>query len=222
MIIKYILVYYIMIKFLTNLNIAIENINPFGNNNIIFLDIDNTLLEPQNIYIYYERNGINQTFTPEEYAKLDVRVEDKKYYDYSDFRNPKIVKKSIKTARPIRKTLSVVNRFVNSNFQLGILTARGQENLIAKILPKWLNQNLKTKFKRIKRENIHAINDLGKKYKGTTDPERKLNVLKEHIKSGKYDNIFFIDDNKYTIDLINKYNKRTRKNKRIHTILVDW
>lgn len=212
-----------MIKFLNNLNITLENINLFGNNNIIFLDIDNTLLEPQNIYIYYKRNDINQTFTPEEYAKLDVKIEDKKYYDYSDFRNPKIIKKSIETSRPIRKTLSVVDRFVNWNFELGILTARGQEKVIAKILPKWLRKHLKNKFKRIKRENIHAISDnIIKKYKGNTDPEKKLNVLKEHIKSNKYDNIFFIDDNKYTIDLINKYNKRTRKHKRIHTILVDW
>lgn len=211
-----------MIKFLKSLNICLENINPFGSNNIIFLDIDNTLLVPQNLYIYYSRNGINQTFTPEEYAKLDIRVEDKKYYDYSDFRNPKIIKNSIETSKPIKKTLNIVDRFVLSKFDLGILTARGQENLISKIMPKWLKQNLKYNFKKIKRENIHGVNDFNIKYKGINDPEKKLNVLKEHIKSGKYDNIFFIDDNKYTIDLIRQYNKRTRKNKRIHAILVEW
>jgi len=53
-----------------------------------------------------------------------------------------------------------------------------------------------------------------------TDPEKKLLVLKKHAESEKYDNIVFMDDNIFTIDLIRKYNKSVKKKFRIQLILA--
>jgi hypothetical protein len=209
-----------MINILKIIQINILNKMNIGKN-IIFLDIDNTLLVPQNIYIYYKRGEIKKTYTPEEYAALNVKTEDKKWYDYSDFRDAKIIRNSIETSMPLEKNLEIVDEFIKNNYELGILTARGQENLIAHIMPKWLKRNVNNKFKKIKRENIHAINDITGKYMGVTDGEKKLSVLIEHVESKKYDNIVFIDDNKYTIDLINEYNKTVKRSKRIQTIFVE-
>ena len=187
---------------------------------ILFLDIDDTLLKAQNIFIYYSKDGVNKTYTPEEYATLNVQYDDKKYYDYSDFSNPEIIRNSILTAKPLTANLLDVDNFILEGFELGILTARGQEDVIAKIMPSWLNNNLKNKFPKIRRENIYGTGDKIKKYPGITDGERKLNVLKTYIESGKYKNIVFIDDNLFTIELIRKYNKSVQKDKQIQLIVA--
>ncbi len=189
--------------------------NPNDKNNILFLDIDNTLLIPQNIYIYYEKDDIKIKYNPEEYAKLNVTKENKKYYDYSDFRDTIAIRNSINTSFPLKHNLELIDEFIKNGWHLGILTARGQERLISRITPRWLKQNLKTKHSEIKRENIHAVNDEYKIYDGYTDPEKKLLVLKSHIESEKYGKIGFIDDNLFTINLIKKYNKSLPKDKKI-------
>ena len=191
------------------------------NNSIFLLDIDNTLLEPQNLHIYYEKEEIKYKYSPEEYALIDITAEEKRYYNYSDFQDPRKIKYSIETSKPLYKTLNLIENYLEKNKNLGILTARGQETLISNIIPKWLRKKIKNKFK-MKREDIHAINDEYKKYKGLTDPEKKLNVLKKYIKNKKYEKVLFIDDNKYTIDLIKKYNKTVKKKERIITIYVTW
>ena len=201
-----------MINILKHLHLSITSFQ----NNIIFLDIDNTLLIPQNIFIYSN----NISYTPEEYAKLNIKQEDKINYDYSDFRDHDIIKNSILTSIPLEDNLKDIDNFVAEGFELGILTARGQENLIARIIPKWLKRKVKNKFPRIKRDNIHGISDQYIKYEGKTDGEKKLNVLIKHVESGKYDNVFLIDDNIYTIETIRKYNKKVRKNKRIQLIIA--
>ena len=173
--------------------------------NILFLDIDNTLLVPQNIFIYYNNGNISEKYTPEEYTHLHIKYEDKQYYDYSDFQDPDIIKNSIISSTPIMKTLELIKIFLDANFCLGIITARGQENVIAETIIKWLKINIK-KYFILKRENIHGINDHLKKYKGINDQEKKLNVLKTYI--NKYDNIFFMDDNLKTINLIKKFNTK--------------
>ena len=187
---------------------------------ILFLDIDDTLLKAQNIFIYYSKDGINKSYTPEEYAGLNVQYTDKKYYDYSDFSNPEIIRNSILTAKPLTENLLDIDEFVSRGFDLGILTARGQEDVIAEIMPNWLNNNLKNKFPKICRENIYGTGDLIKKYPGITDGERKLNVLKQYIESGKYETIYFMDDNVFTIELIRKYNKSVQKDKQIQLIVA--
>lgn len=205
-----------MINILKYLHINLSD----NQNNILFLDIDDTLLKAQNIFIYSNINGLNQTYTPEEYAKINVKIEDKKYYDYSDFRDPSIIKNSILTSIPIKENLRDIDNFVEEGFHLGILTARGQEDVIARIMPKWLNRNLKNKFPRICRDHIHATSDERKNYLGSSDATRKLLVLKEYVESGKFTNIIFLDDNLFTIKLIRKYNKTIPKNKRIQLLVA--
>ena len=52
---------------------------------ILFLDIDNTLLHPRNIYIYFN-DGVNKAmYTPEEYNEINPTREQKKNFDFSDF-----------------------------------------------------------------------------------------------------------------------------------------
>lgn len=181
-------------------------------NNILFLDIDDTLLIPQNIYIYYQKDDKNIKYTPHEYSLINVSKEDKKYYNYVDFRDHYKIKKSIETSIPIEKTLEIVNFFVSKDYELGILTARGQEDLIGEIIPIWLKKYLNYDFI-LKRENIYAVNDKNIKYEGITDSQKKLNVLNKYK---KYDNIYYIDDNIHTINLIKKNNKK------VETIFVDW
>lgn len=190
--------------------------------NIFFLDIDNTLLHPKNIFIYYNKDNIHKAYTPEEYKKLNVKLEDKKYFDYTDFRDKEIIKNSIFTSEPINKTLLLINYFIkNKDFELGVLTARGQEDVVAYSIKIWLKLYLNHDFI-LKRKNIFAINDFNKKYPGENDSYKKLNVLKKVNKSNKYHNIFFIDDNKHTIDVIKNYNKNKSYPKKIYTIHVDW
>ena len=184
-------------------------------NNIFLLDIDNTLLIPQNIYIYYEKDDIKIKYNPEEYAKLNVTTENKKYYDYCDFRDVNAIRNSIQTSLPLKHNLEIVDEFIKNGWNLGLLTARGQERLISRITPRWLKQYLKNKHPEIKRENVHAVNDEYKIYDGYTDPEKKLLVLKSYVESGKYGRVAFIDDNLYTINLIKKYNKSLPKDKKI-------
>ena len=208
---------------INSLIFAMKLINSMINgNNLLFLDIDNTLLVPQNIYIYYEKDDLKLKLTPEEYAKLDVTRDQKKYYNYTDFRDVNAVRNSIRTSLPLKHNLEVIDEYVKNNWQLGILTARGQERLISRITPRWISNNLKNKFPKIKREDIHAVNDEYKMYNGYNDPEKKLLVLKKYVESGKYDNIAFIDDNIFTLKLIEKYNKTLKKNKRIILIQAQY
>ena len=86
-----------MFKILKNIGITIMS----NQRNILFLDIDDTLLKAQNIFIYSNKDGLNQTYTPEEYALLNVKQEEKFHYDYSDFRDPEIIRNSILTSIPI-------------------------------------------------------------------------------------------------------------------------
>ena len=70
------------------------------------------------------------------------------------------------------------------------------------------------------RDNIHATSDKSKNYPGNSDGHRKLLVLKQHVESGKYTNVVFLDDNLFTIELIRKYNKTVKKNKRIQVLIA--
>ena len=193
----------------------LKSISQKSQNNILFLDIDNTLLVPQNIFIYYEKDDIRMKYTPEEYAKLDVTKEQKIYYNYSDFRDIHAVRNSIRTSIPLYDNLEVIDEFVKNGWQLGILTARGQERLIARITPRWISDKLKNKHPKIERKNVYAVNDEYKTYNGYNDPEKKLLVLKNCVDSGKYGRVAFIDDNLFTINLIKKYNESLPKDKKI-------
>jgi len=189
--------------------------------NILFLDIDDTLLETTDVKVYFNNGTTRKVYSSKEYAKLIVKEEDKKYFDFSDGHIPERIIKTINTSRPIKRSLDIVNNFLEYGFELGIITARGGETTLKKVMPNWLRKQLKYPFK-MKQSNIYAVNDQTIKYEGNTDQEKKLNVLKYHINKGEYDNIYFMDDNKNTINMVMKFNEELEEDKKISLLHVDW
>jgi phosphoglycolate phosphatase-like HAD superfamily hydrolase len=167
-------------------------------NSILLLDIDDTLLKAQNIYIYRKlpTDKKEVALTPEEYAKEQVPLDKRQYYDYRDFSNPEKTARSIKTGWPIIPNLKIMDDYINKGWKIGILTARRVEDVVFKSIRDWLMYRDKGELKQIGdklvRDLDHAINDEKKKYPGETDFARKANVIKNLAK--KYDRVIFIDD----------------------------
>lgn len=180
---------------------------------ILFLDIDNTLLIPDNVYIYLK--GYRKIrYTPQQYNNLNLTTDQKIHYDFCDFRDEDIVKRSLLTSRVIKRTLSVIHSHLDSGYELGILTARGNESLIKRVMPIWLSKNLNRKFT-MRQRNIHAVNDESVSYIGYTDSEKKYNVLSKALPN--YKEVILIDDN---VSIMNKIDKEN--NPQINGIYVDW
>ena len=158
--------------------IIIYYINIMNYSQIFFLDIDDTLLTANNIFIYFKENLSDNNFiklTPNEYKKYALKYP-KYHFDFCDFDNPLIISESIIQSTPILHNLEIVKEHINTGWDLGILTARGEEDTIRKIIPLWLKKQLKIDFS-LKEENIHAVGDRIKIYSGKNDSDKKLNVL---------------------------------------------
>lgn len=178
--------------------------------NLLLLDIDDTLLKASGIYIHRKLPSDKETvkLTPDEYAK-DPNTKspsNKKYYDYKEFRDPEIVAKSIKLGNPIIPNLQVVDSYVNNGWKIGILTARGLEDIIYDSIKDFLQiRNPKGELedvgRRISKSLVFAVNDEIRSYEGTTDSEKKKNVILELSK--KYDRVWLIDDDDKNIKAVN-------------------
>lgn len=190
-----------------------EAIQPLvaGKKGIIVLDIDDTLLTAQNIYIHkLLPDGKVIKLTPEQYAK-DPDAKKKNdpssgiRFSYEEFRDPEKVKNSIVTGIPIIKNLRIMDSYIRAGYQIAILTARGLEDVVYKALNKFLmfrdaDGELKTVKNMLARNMVNAINDEAKVYKGTTDFEKKAIVIKELSKS--YDYVKFLDDDEKNITAV--------------------
>ena len=190
-------------------------------NKLFLLDIDNTLLVPQNIFIYYHKDGVHKKYSPDEYAKIDVTVDEKKYYDYSDFRNPEIIKKSIETSSPLHDNLNLVRDYILDGWQFGILTARGEQDIIRDVIYNWLEKNLNMKIPFLK-NHVYGVNDKRYNYPGYSDATKKLYVVKKIVESKSFDKLCVIDDNKFTIDIIKNYNEEIDEKYKVKTIYVEY
>ena len=107
---------------------------------IFFLDIDDTLLTANNIFIYFKKNLSKNKIlklTPNEYKKYALKYP-KEHFNFSDFDNPNIINDSILKAKPLLHNLKIVKRHIKDGWDLGILTARGEEETIKRIIPIWL------------------------------------------------------------------------------------
>jgi len=189
--------------------------------NILFLDIDDTLLRAGNVNIFYRKGNVFKKYSSQEYAKLIVNDEDKKYFDFSEMYIPEKIIKTIGESKPIKRSLEIIDEFIKNGFEIGIITARGGEDTIRQIMPKWLNNHLQYSFK-LNQSQIFAVNDEYKKYRGNTDQEKKLNILKYYATEGVYQKVYFMDDNKNTINMIREYNKELKPKEKIKLIHVDW
>lgn len=200
--------------------IILEFAEKANGKNLILLDIDDTLLTANNIYIYRKlpTDKKEVKLTPDQYAKEKVTDETKKYYDYREFRDPKTVEKSITSGTPILPNLKLMDNYINKGWEVGILTARGMEEVIYRALNKWLMFKKDNKLipieKILARNLVHAINDRSKMYKGLTDFEKKANVIKKLSK--RYKKIIFIDDDDKNLNAI----KAMIKNEKIKNVEV--
>ena len=75
---------------------------------ILFLDIDYTLLIPQNVYVYYTEKGIEKTMDCLTFSSLNLKGNEKLKYDLRDFRDPIPVKNSIVTSIPLEVNLKII------------------------------------------------------------------------------------------------------------------
>lgn len=182
-------------------------------NSLLLLDIDDTLVKAQNIYIdKIYPNGKKEKLTPEQYAKENVKEEKAKgiKYDFEEFHNPDIVAKSILTGIPIIPNLQMVDNYIKNGWKIGILTARGLENVVSNTLKEWLKfknekGDLQSIGDKLIRGLVHAINDDNKHYEGENDFDKKKNVIAKLAK--KYDRIVFLDDDKKNIKAVKDWIK---------------
>jgi hypothetical protein len=191
---------------------------PEGKRYILLLDIDDTLVTAQNIFIYRKLPTDKKeiALTPEKYAHEKIDNENKKYYNYRDFKNPEKVAQSIITGKPLWRNLRVMDHHIANGWKIGILTARGMGDVIYKALIKWLKfkpepgkgkdpinylKGYKEAKQLLKKENVHAINTAGANYPGKTDFEKKSNVIKRYAK--QYDMVKLIDDDDKNINSVN-------------------
>jgi hypothetical protein len=170
-------------------------------NRLILLDVDDTLLKPTGVYIYRNLPSDPQevALTPYEYGLEVVTPETKKYYDYRDFIDPVKTQRSIEKAEPIVANLSVMDDYLKLGHQIGILTARANEDIVFEGLKQFLmykdsKGNLVPIGDRLSRENVYAINDSNrvKTLEAETDYEKKAEVVEKLL--NVYDEIVFIDD----------------------------
>ncbi len=178
-------------------------------NSAIILDIDKTLVVPKNIFIYRKLPTDKKeiALTPEQYAKETVSSNTKKFYDYRDFRNADAVARSITTGIPIVSNLKIMDNYVNKGWKIGVLTARGMEDVIHKTMKEWLKYrdkkgNLQGVGDKLVRNIVNAVNDDSKSYTGTTDFEKKANVMRGLAK--KFDRIIYIDDDTANVKAVKK------------------
>ena len=174
-------------------------------NALLLLDIDDTLLKAQNIYIYRKlpTDKKEVALTPDQYAKDPnaSKKENMKYYNYRDFRNADTVANSIKTGIPIIPNLKEMDNYIKQGWKIGILTARGMEDVVFNSMKAWLKiRNKKGELKdignKLIRDLVHAISDdEGKgtnRYPGESIFEKKVNVIRKLSK--KFNRIIFVDD----------------------------
>ena len=177
-------------------------------NKLILLDLDDTLVEAAEIFIYKQLpNGEEIRLTPSEYADEDVENTDATY-DYRDFNNPKTVKRSIKKGQPIVPNLEIMDELLKKGYDIGILTARGMEDVIYSTLREWLmirdkNGELTPIGDKLSRENVFAVND--PKYtelEKYTDYQKKSIMINDLLDD--YDEIIFIDDDNKNLKEMHK------------------
>ena len=180
-----------------------------GKKGVLVLDIDDTLVTAQNIFIHkIMPDGKVIKLTPEQFAKdpdKSTAKEKKIQYSIEEFRDPVKVRNSIVTGIPIIKNLRIMDDHINSGWDIAILTARGLEDVIFKSLSKFLMfRNPEGELKEIKdilvRGMVHAINDEAKIYKGTTDFEKKAIVITQLAE--KYDHVKFVDDDVRNVEAV--------------------
>ena len=182
---------------------------------VIVFDIDDTLLkvDSSKICIYKHTDNGEIAMSTEEFAKdPDAADPDKKYlFDLRDFRDEKKVYNSIVNGTPLIKNLKIMDSYLNAGYDFCFLTARGAEEVVKKALDDFLlhkhpDGSLKKLGNLFKKTISHAVNDEYKNYPGSSDAEKKGNILLDLCK--KYDKVVFVDDDPKNIKIAKDLEQR--------------
>lgn len=189
-------------------------------NGIIVFDIDDTLLrvDPDEMHVWKKDpdTGREIALTTAEFAEdPDASDQSKKHlFSYREFEDPVKVYNSIISGTPLIKNLRIMDDYVEAGYEFCFLTARGCEETVKKALDEFLlyktdtgaMKKLGDKFNKVL---SHAINDQSKNYPGSSDAEKKANVLKELCK--KYDIVVFVDDDNKNVHAARNLNMNNLK-----------
>lgn len=191
----------------------VERIKPLSQNEtgIIVFDIDDTLLKvnPGSIHIYKKNlDGTETALTTDEYA-IDPDANNKHRFDYREFEDPIKVYDSIITGTPLMKNIRILDNYINANYDFCFLTARGCEDVIKDAIDEFLKKVGIRAGEAFKKIFSAAVGDVVKKYPGSTDAERKANVLRNLC--ARYDNVVFIDDDHKNIHIAKDLHLRNLK-----------
>ena len=178
-----------------------------GHTGIIVFDIDDTLLKanPKAVSIYKKEPGkLAQKLSTEEFAKDPDAADPSKrsWFDYREFNDPIKVYDSIVSGTPIIKNLRILDSYVNAGYDFCFLTARSCESVVKSALEEFLmvrdkDGRLKKLQDEFKKNLSHAVNDNIKSYPGSTDAEKKANILRKMC--DKYDRVVFVDDDEKNV-----------------------
>lgn len=189
-----------------NFRKILEEIKPPKGRGIIIFDIDDTLVKATGVYIYKkDRNGKEiAKFTPEQFAKENTKAEREKgfSYDYRDFDNPVKLYNSIIEGEPLVKNLRMLDAHLKAGWDIGFLTARGEEDANKKAIQDWLRYKDKD-------GNLHTIPQERVKYFIAINDKKRIAEVKSKAESSgdfdakgiflgeikkKYDIVKFVDD----------------------------
>ncbi len=188
-------------------------------NKLVLLDLDDTVVEADDIYIYRQFPGEEEVaLTPAEYRNERVTDDTKQYYDYRDFADPKSITDSIMGGEPIVTNLSVMDELINRGYQIGILTARGHEDTVYDTLREWLmyrdkNGQLVPIGDRLDRNLVYAVNDAvtASNLTAVADFDKKAEVINGLL--DQYDEIIFLDDDIKNLKAVKKLKSTLESNK---------
>ena len=188
-------------------------------NKLVLLDLDDTLVEAADIFIYKQLPGEEEVaLTPMEYAKEKVTPETQEYYDYRDFMDPDTVELSIKTGEPIVANLEVMDDFIKRGYSVGILTARSEEDTIHQTLSNWLmyrnkEGELVPLGDRLSRDLVFAVNDpkTSSKLESESDYGKKAEVI--NLLLDDFDEIIFLDDDNKNLKAIRQLKAKLERSK---------
>jgi hypothetical protein len=190
---------------------------------ILLLDVDDTLLQARDIFIWRKlpTDKKEVKLTPAQYADEHPTPEEKKYYSYREFRDPVKVANSIRKGLPYINNLKAMDNFISGGYKIGILTARGMEDVVFSALSDFLKYRApdgSLKPAPLNRKYVFAVNDEEKFYRGETDYEKKKNVINKIRRY--FDYVYFMDDDIKNLKAVKQLKKELpeKQAKKIRTI----
>lgn len=161
-------------------------------NSMNVFDVDDTLvITNAKIKVYDNKTKESFVLTPQEFN--DYNSKSSHIHDYSDFLSLEI----LKAGKLIDWVVDILRKTIEKKKAVGIITARGDQQLIKDFL---LYHGIN-----INKDFIFAINDPKQNFKGSI-PQKKKEAFKRLIDLG-FNDFRFFDDSKENIDFANQLAK---------------